>query len=86
MNNVKTIREFFGLSQKSLGVAIGCTQGNIGHYETGESNLPTGRAIKIKTYAAKRGLNLSLDQIHGMAPLPKRVITASEQPVATKEP
>jgi putative transcriptional regulator len=79
MNNVKNIREFLQLSQKEFGLAIGCTQGAVGHYETGVNEPSVTNAKKIKAIAADRGLNISLDQIHGLAPLPKRVIKINEQ-------
>lgn len=68
MNEVKAIRERLGVTQTELGAAIGCTQGNVGHYERGQT-LPPEAAKRLIGFAASRGLALTLDQIYGLQPL-----------------
>ena len=68
MNEVKAIRERLGVTQTELGAAIGCTQGNVGHYERGQT-LPPEAAKRLIGFAASRGLALTLDQIYGLTPL-----------------
>lgn len=70
MSTIKSIRERLGLTQTELATAIGCTQGNIGHYERGQY-LPVERAERLIDFAQGKGLRLTLDQIYGRMPLPK---------------
>ena len=37
MSTVKSIREKLGVTQTALAVGMGCTQGNVGHYERGQT-------------------------------------------------
>lgn len=70
MSRIKEIRERLGLTQTELAEGIGCTQGNIGHYERGQVLLPD-RAERLIDLAARQGLKLTLDQVYGRMPLPK---------------
>lgn len=70
MKNIKPIRERLGLTQQALAAAIGCTQGNIGHYERGQM-MPTSRARRLIAFAAGLGLSLSFDHLYGDTPLPE---------------
>ncbi|MFS4515349.1 helix-turn-helix domain-containing protein [Delftia tsuruhatensis] len=69
MNQVKEIRLRLGVTQQTLGGALGCTQTNIGHYERGQM-MPTPRARLLINYAAGLGLALTFDHLYGDAPLP----------------
>jgi putative transcriptional regulator len=69
MSRIKEIRERLGMTQAEFGDGIGCTQGNVGHYERGQVLMPD-RAERVIELAAKRGLRLTLDQVYGRAPLP----------------
>ena len=76
MNNVKTIREKLGLTQKSFGDGIGCTQGNVGHYEQDRQVIPPDAAGRLIDFAATLGHVVTYDDIYSKAePLP--VITAA---------
>lgn len=66
MSYIKTIRERLGVTQSELGDAIGCTQGNVGHYERGQT-VPPETAKKLIAYAATRGVNLRYEDIYGPA-------------------
>lgn len=70
MSRIREIRERLGLTQQQLADGIGCTQGNVGHYEKGQV-LPTTRALVLKDFAASKGLALSMDQVLGLEPLPE---------------
>lgn len=70
MHQIKAIRMRLGLSQQSMGHALGCTQSNIGHYERGQM-MPTRRARRLIDFASGLGLVLSFDHIYGDAPLPE---------------
>lgn len=68
-NRIREIRERLGLTQEQFGQAIGCTQGNVGHYERGQLLMPD-RAGRLIEFAASRGLELTLDQVYGRVALP----------------
>ena len=63
MNSIKHIRCQLGLTQKALALGIGCTQGNVWHYEMGQS-VPPPAAAKLIAFAATRGLVLTYDDIY----------------------
>lgn len=71
MHNLKTIRERLGVTQQALADGIGCTQGNVGHYERGQT-LPPDMAQKVIAFAGKSGLAITFDHIYGAAKLPAR--------------
>lgn len=71
MSQIKTIRTYLGLTQSALAEGIGCTQGNVGHYETGQT-LPPERAKALIDFAASRGLPLTMGQVYGTEPLPAK--------------
>lgn len=70
MHNLKPIRERLGVTQQTLADGIGCTQGNIGHYERGQT-LPPDMAARVISFASARGLAITFDHIYGDAELPE---------------
>jgi len=70
MHNLKRIRERLRVTQQVLADGIGCTQGNIGHYERGQT-VPPSVAAKLIAFAAERGLPIGYDHIYGAAQLPE---------------
>lgn len=72
MNTIKRLRERLGVTQTALGEAIGCTQGNIGHYEQGQT-MPPLVARKFINFAKTKGVVFSFDDIYAPDPdTPKR--------------
>lgn len=69
MHNLKSIRELLGVTQQAMAEGIGCTQGNVGHYERGQT-LPPDMARKLIDFASTFGVSLSFDHIYGVLPLP----------------
>ncbi len=70
MHNLRRIRKHLGITQKALGDGIGCTQGNVYHYERGQTLLPE-MAGRLIAYAARDfGLTLTYDHIYGNVELP----------------
>jgi putative transcriptional regulator len=69
MHNLKQIREALCVTQQALADGLGCTQGNVGHYERGQS-LPPEMARRLIAFAKGRGLPISFDHIYGDRPLP----------------
>lgn len=76
MKNLKPIRERLGLTQQALAAGIGCTQGNIGHYERGQL-MPKPRAERLISFAQGLGLQLSYDHVYGDVALPDLVQTGA---------
>jgi putative transcriptional regulator len=66
MNRIKTIRETLGLTQAALAEALGCTQGNVFHYERGQT-VPPEVAKRIIGVAASLGKTLSYEDVYGPA-------------------
>lgn len=83
MSPILEIRERLRVTQTELGEVLGCTQGNIGHYERGQLLRPD-RAGKLIEFAASKGLKLTMDQIYGRAPLPRKPVTQYAQQTAVK--
>lgn len=65
MQNVKTIRKRLGLTQAALAKAIGCTQGNVWHYEARGQTVPPEVAKRLIQFAAKKGVTIGFDDIYG---------------------
>lgn len=68
MNPIKSIRTRLGVTQAILADGIGCTQGNIGHYENKGQTIPPDVAKRLIAFASERGLPLTYDEIYGQAP------------------
>ena len=64
MHPMKRIRSHLGLTQAAFGDAIGCTQGNVGHYENKGQSVPPNVAKRLIAFAATRGLHLTYDDIY----------------------
>ena len=71
MNQVKAIRNLLRLTQSASADGIGCTQGNIHHYESGK-DLPPKRALAVIEFASSQGLPLTMGQVYGIEPLPQQ--------------
>lgn len=64
MNNVKAIRDLLGITQTTLAEGMGCTQGNVGHYERGQT-VPPEAAKRLIAYARSLGHDITFDHIYG---------------------
>lgn len=64
MNNLKAIRAQLKLTQAELAKLIGCTQGNIGHYENKNQTISPEVARQIISVAKERGLEITLEDIY----------------------
>lgn len=76
MTTIKHIRIRLGLTQAAFGAALGCTQGNVGHYEQGQT-VPPSMAKKTIELAAMRGIVLTYDDIYG-EPKHQQALQATE--------
>ena len=66
MNRIKPIRDQLGLTQAALAEALGCTQGNVFHYERGQT-VPPEVAKKLIGFAASLGHVLTYEDVYGPA-------------------
>ncbi|OYY20898.1 MAG: transcriptional regulator [Sphingobacteriia bacterium 35-40-8] len=80
MNNIKAIRERLGLTQAALASGMGCTQGNIGHYEQGQT-VPPDAARRLIAFSRSQGHDLTFDDVYV---IPELIGGANSAP-ATKE-
>lgn len=69
MNAIKAIRDRLGLTQAAFAEGVGMTQGNVGHYERGQT-VPPVAASRIVDFAASRGLLIGFDHVYGRVELP----------------
>ena len=69
MSNIKTIRDRLGLTQTALANGLGCSQGNIGHYENKGQTMPPDVARRLIAFAAGRGQSVSYEDIYGVPKL-----------------
>ncbi|MPN34677.1 hypothetical protein SDC9_182171 [bioreactor metagenome] len=63
-NNLKSIRERLGLTQDDFALEIGCSQGNVSHYECQRQDVPPDVAHLVIGAAKKRGIAISFDDIY----------------------
>ena len=69
MEALKTIRTRLNVTQKVFADGIGCTQGNVGHYECGQT-VPPDAAKRVIDFCRKFGLRIGFDHIYGGKPIP----------------
>jgi putative transcriptional regulator len=78
MNAIRPIRERLQMTQQAMADALGCTQGNVGHYERGQT-IPPDVAKKLIEVAAKRGLRIGYDHVYGAASLPPEKVQSKRK-------
>ena len=69
-NGIKRIRLCMGLTQQQFADMLGCSQGNVGHYELRDQMVPPDVAKKLIAEAAKRGSRVSYEDIYGVVDEP----------------
>ena len=69
-NGIKRIRLCMGMTQQAFADMLGCTQGNIGHYETRDQMVPPEVAKKLIFEAAIRGSRVTYEDIYGKVDAP----------------
>ena len=93
MNAIYPIRQILGLTQVSLASALGVTQPTICSYERAAGSRvhitpPPSVAIRLVDLCAAKGLQITLDHVYCLAPLPVPVGAtkneAGEHPWRTK--
>jgi putative transcriptional regulator len=63
-NSIKAIRVKLGLTQSALAAALECTQGNVGHYERGQT-VPPDTAKRLIAFAKTKGHTVTYEDIYG---------------------
>lgn len=81
MSNIKVIRERLGLTQSALAAGIGCTQGNVGHYERGQA-VPPDAAKRLIEYAKSLGYVITFNDVY-MPELATAPATIAQEAIET---
>lgn len=68
MNYIKLIRERLGVTQSALAEGMGCTQGNVAHYELRGQTVPPEAARRLIAYARALGHEVTYEDIYGPVP------------------
>ena len=63
MKPIFRIRSELGLSQAAFAAGIGVTQGNVSHYEKGQT-VPPNVAARVIEFAASRGKKITFDDVY----------------------
>jgi putative transcriptional regulator len=69
-NGIKEIRLRMGMTQQAFADMLGCTQGNVGHYEIKYQTVPPDVAKKLIFEAAVRGHRVTYEDIYGAVDAP----------------
>ncbi|SAI47561.1 putative zinc finger/helix-turn-helix protein%2C YgiT family [Bordetella ansorpii] len=72
MNPIKRIRQKLGLTQAELARALGQSQGNISHYETGRQTVPGEVAKKLIDLGKQQRRRITLGDIYPSKPQDSR--------------
>lgn len=64
MNPISLIRARLGVTQQTLAAALNVSQGNISHYERGQS-VPPDVAKKLISYGHSLGQKITFDDVYG---------------------
>lgn len=59
------IREMLGVTQAEVAGALGVTQGNISHYENGQT-VPPDIARLLIDFAKSRGCDITFNHVYGL--------------------
>ena len=63
MNTIQNIRKKLGVTQAALASGLGVSQGNISHYERGQT-VPPEVASRLIKFARSLGVSVSFDDIY----------------------
>lgn len=76
MSKFKAIRDHLHATQQEMADALGCTQTNVSLLDRGQTVVPS-LAKKLIEFAASRGVDITMDHIYGLQPLPWDAASAS---------
>ncbi|CAK6616192.1 helix-turn-helix transcriptional regulator [Providencia stuartii] len=63
MNYISRYRKKLGLTQTDLAKELGCTKGNISHYENGRRKADLEVCRKLVRFFNNNGINVTIDDI-----------------------
>lgn len=63
MNNLSQYRKKLGLTQEELAKAIGCTKGNISHYENGRRKADLDMCRGLVAFFNRNGVFVTVDDL-----------------------
>lgn len=63
MNNLSRYRKKLGLTQANLADALGCTKGNISHYENGRRKADLDMCRNLVTFFNRNGVPVTVDDL-----------------------
>lgn len=87
MNRIKRIREQLGVTQAAIAKGMGCTQGNVAHYENRDQTVPPAAASRLIAYARSLGHVVTYDDIYGpVAPVIKRARRVAPRKPTQEQP
>lgn len=78
MHGIKFIRERLGVTQAALADALGCTQGNVAHYESRGQTVRPDVAKRLIGWARSLGHVVTYEDIYGPADSPTDTSTQAE--------
>lgn len=81
MNAFKSIREKLGMTQGAMAEMLGVTQGNISHYERGQT-VPPDVARKLITKARVLGHHITFNDVYTLEPLALKNRRSSDKAIA----
>jgi putative transcriptional regulator len=65
VNKIKLLRAKLGLTQKAMACGLGCSQGNLSHYESRNQTVPPYMADRMIAFAQTKGIRIGFDDIYG---------------------
>ncbi|HHR6128557.1 TPA: helix-turn-helix transcriptional regulator [Providencia alcalifaciens] len=63
MNYISRYRKKLGLTQTDLAKELGCTKGNISHYENGRRKADLEVCRQLVSFFNNKGINVTIDDI-----------------------
>jgi len=70
MENLRALRERLQVTQAELAEGLGVTQGNVSHYERGQT-IPPAVARLLIEFAKDKGVGVTFDDIYNPTPSDK---------------
>ncbi|HEK2727489.1 TPA: helix-turn-helix transcriptional regulator [Proteus mirabilis] len=63
MNNISRYRKKLGITQNDLAKELGCTKGNVSHYENGRRKADLDVCRKLVDFFNKKGVKVTIDDL-----------------------
>ncbi|NBM87375.1 helix-turn-helix domain-containing protein [Proteus sp. G2661] len=63
MNNISRYRKKLGITQNDLAKELGCTKGNVSHYENGRRKADLDVCRNLVDFFNKKGVKVTIDDL-----------------------